>query len=164
MAEDIRNAQQGRVETTGKDAPAPFDWLRQEVDHLFDEFFHHQQRRLFTWPANGFARVPSIDLEDRASEFRLTAEMPGFEIKDIELEMRDGSLHITAAHENTKEERGENMLVCERHSGRIERLIALPQAVDIAKAKATLRSGILTVNLPKKEVVGPEAHRIAIGS
>ena len=145
-----------------KQPAAPFDWLRQEVDHLFDEFFHHQQRRMFDWPTLGAQRVPSVDLDDKGGEFCLTAELPGFEVKDVTLEIKDGSLRIAANREDSKEERSDTMLLRERRSGSIERLVPLPQAVEMDKATASLKEGVLTVTLPKKAEVAPAAQQIPI--
>lgn len=150
------------VKQSGAKAAGPFDWLRQEVDHLFDEFYHHQERRLIDWPTLAMPRMPSVDLDDKGSEFQLTAELPGFEIKDVSLEIKDGSLEIVASREEKKEERKDSMLMRERHSGRIQRLVPLPQAVDIDGAKATLKQGVLTVKLPKKAETPAASQRIQI--
>ncbi len=162
MAQDIQKRGESLFESFGKGTIAPFDWLRSEVDHLFDEITNHQQRRMFNWPSQAMMRAPSVDLEDRDKEFRLTAELPGFEIGDVELEMKDGSLHLVAKREEMKEERKDAMLLCERQAGRIERLIPLPQAVDIGRAHATLRQGVLTVTLPKKGKPESEVRKIAV--
>ncbi|MGE3692087.1 MAG: Hsp20/alpha crystallin family protein [Novosphingobium sp.] len=140
----------------------PFDWLRKEVDHLFEEFRDHQQRRLFDWPARIMPQMPNVDLEDKGDEFQLTAELPGFEIKDVSLELKDGSLLISATREEQKEEKQDNVLMRERHSGRVERRVPLPRAVDAAGAKAALNKGVLTVTLPKKPEPAPASQKIPI--
>ena len=140
----------------------PFDWLRQEVDHLFEEFHHHQQRSLFDWPASFMPRVPSIDLTDNGNEYQLIAELPGYEIKDISLELRDGSLLISASRETEKEEKKDRVLMRERQSGQIERLVPLPQSIDADGIKASLKDGVLTITLPKKAETKPEVRTIPI--
>ncbi|WP_296676874.1 Hsp20/alpha crystallin family protein [Novosphingobium sp.] len=146
----------------GLPGSGPFDWLRQEVDHLFEEFHHHQRRSLFDWPGLSMNRLPNVDLDDKGKEFCLTAELPGFEAQDVTLEIRDGSLRIAAMREERKEERRENMLLCERQSGMIERAVPLPQAIDPASAQASLKDGVLTVTLPKQPATQPAVQRIPV--
>ena len=79
----------------------PFDTLRREVDRLFDDFtlnpFRLPLRRpAFDlepfWSADSWLAQPAMDLVERDSAFELTAEMPGLDAKNIEVNVADGVL------------------------------------------------------------------------
>lgn len=170
MSDDVQAKPQESVpvQTTPSQPSAsraigPFEWLRHEVDQLIDDF-GQRQGRLFDWPEIGFPHMPSVDLDDCGKEFRLTAELPGFEPNEVKLELQDGSLRISALHEEKKEERSEQALLRERRRGRVERLVPLPQAVDAVASKASMQNGVLNVTLPKLPPVQPASQRIAITS
>src|SRR6516165_2910941 len=82
----------------------PFDTLRREVDRLFDDFtvnpFRLPLRRpAFDlepfWSADSWLAQPAIDLVERDNAFELTAEMPGLDAKNIEVDVANGVLTVT---------------------------------------------------------------------
>ncbi len=128
---------------------SPFMSLRRDVDRLFDDFFRTPL------PGLGFGRSamswPSLEVQETDKEFRVTAEVPGLDEKDVELLLEDGVLTLRGEKKSETEERGYS----ERFYGRFERRIALPAGVDEEKAKADFRDGVLTVTLPRN----PDAER-----
>jgi HSP20 family protein len=87
-----------------KAAPAetalPDMWrsFRSEFDRLFDRFGFPSLRRMFEvepgWrAAGGFPfSAPPIDLSEDEKAYRITAELPGLDAKDVELSVSDGRL------------------------------------------------------------------------
>lgn len=133
--------------------------LHREVNRLFDNVF-----RGFGVPsAASFDRGfgwPQLELAETHKEVCVTAELPGLDEQDIDLQVEDGALTIRGEKkaELEDEERGYS----ERSYGRFERRIGLPKGVDRDKASATFSNGLLTVTLPRTEAANENVRRIPI--
>lgn len=138
---------------------SPFLDLRREMERVFDDAFRGFGV-LGDWRgANGFG-WPHVEVTDRDKEIRVTAELPGLEEKDVEINLDDGALVLRG--EKRTEHEDEARRYSERLYGRFERRIALPAEVDEERAKATFKNGVLTVTLPKTEQAQERVRRIAI--
>lgn len=119
------------------------EWLGPDRGGLAD--------RTGDWGAMG------IDVADRDDEFVVTADVPGFETEDIDLELRGDALYIHAEESGESEETDETeesegtYLRSERHHRRLSDSVRLPEPVDEDAVTATCRNGVLTVRLPKAE-------------
>jgi HSP20 family protein len=81
--------------------------------------------------------------------FAVRAEVPGFKPEELEVSVDGTHVTITGKKE-TKEERKEwKSIYRERCSDELLRVIALPGAVDPEKVKATLKDGVLLLEMPK---------------
>ena len=79
----------------------------------------------------------------------IRAEVPGFTAKDLEVSVEPRRLAISGKRE-TKEERTEGTSVyCEQCSDQLFRVLDLPADVDPSKTTATLKDGILELEIPK---------------
>jgi HSP20 family protein len=135
--------------------------LHREVNRLFDDVF-----RGFGVPSiAGFERNvawPNVELGETAKEIRITAELPGLDEKDIELDLEDGAL--TVRGEKRAETEDKDRGYSERTYGRFERRIGLPKGIDLEKASATFRNGVLTVALPKSAASNENVRRIPVNA
>jgi HSP20 family protein len=101
---DIETKAPARTEKpTEKKAPAiwrPFEGLRREVDRLFDDFdrgfWRFPSRSLLSpepfWRSGVMA--PAVDIVEREKDYEVTAELPGMEEKDVELQLTNGVVTI----------------------------------------------------------------------
>jgi len=134
----------------------PFDSLRNQVDRLFRDFengflqtpFYRDIDNLFRRDA-GFSVSPAIDIAEKDKAFEVTAELPGLDAKDIDLQLSDGVLTIKGEKTEEKEEKSKDRHVSERRYGSFRRSLQVPASVDADKIEASYRSGVLTVTLPK---------------
>jgi HSP20 family protein len=143
----------------------PFESLRREMDRLFDDFgaafWRSPLRRsvLDTEPffhrAMTASAAPAVDVVETDKAYEMTADVPGFDEKDIEVELVNGTLLIKGERESEKEEKKEDYYLSERAFGSFERRFEVPADVDADKIEARLKKGVLTVTLPKK----PEAQK-----
>lgn len=79
----------------------------------------------------------------------VTAEVPGFEAKDLEIKLEPNRLTVSGKRE-TKEEQKKGTTTYEEHcSNQILRIVELPAEVDASKAQAKLKNGMLEMQLPK---------------
>ena len=148
---------------TKKAIPAPmsdpFRSLRTEVDRLFDRFaaglrmpswrhmFEMEPIGLygssFTFPA------PAVEVTEDNEMFRITAELPGLEQKDIEIILSDDTLTLKGEKRYEKDEKGKDQHMSERAYGSFQRSFTLPESVYRDKITAELTKGVLTITLPK---------------
>ncbi|GBD40770.1 Spore protein SP21 [bacterium HR39] len=139
----------------------PFVAMRREIDRLFEDFA--RTFRTFGMPAATTGTlVPEIDLTETEGEYRITAELPGVDPKDVTVEVRGDLLVIRGEKRDEHEERGENRHFVERRFGRFERAIRLPAEVDLDRAEAVYDKGVLTIRLPKPEAAQKPVRRIEV--
>ena len=127
---------------------SPFEAFHRAFDRLFEDFFGDRD----WWPLAPVAErtfTPRVDVREKDKEVVVTAELPGLEEKDVEVELTDEGLTIRGEKKQEHEERGEGYYRAERTYGAFQRFIDLPCQVDGEKAEAEFRNGVLTVTLPK---------------
>jgi HSP20 family protein len=105
---------------------------------------------------------PPISLEETADEVVVVAEMPGFDEKDFSVEVMNDRLILRGSKKQETEERGRNFYYAERSFGGFTRVLPLPCEVDVTRAIARYKNGLLRVILPKAEHA--QAKRIEIRS
>lgn len=167
MTEPAKVPVKTEAKTAVPQAWRPIETLRREVDRLFDdfgaEFWHSPFRRSLLDMEPTFRRAltlgtgPAVDIVDKENAYEVTADMPGFDEKNIEVKLVNGSLSIKGERKSEKEEKKEGYYLSEREFGSFERTFALPEGVDTDKIAASVKKGVLTVTLPKK----PEAQKPA---
>lgn len=130
-------------------------------DNFFDNFDNFQ-RRFF---GEDNANVPAFrtDIRDGGDQFILEAELPGFQKEDIQLDLKDNILTITATHSETKEDTTtkEQYVRRERRYGSFTRSFDV-SGIDESGITATYQDGILQLFLPKAKPALPETKRISI--
>ncbi len=134
----------------------PFDMMRNQMDRLFREFeTGFLQTPLYREVDNFFHRdfnfdvKPAIDIVEKDNAFEVTAELPGLDSKNIDLQISDGVLTIKGEKSEEKEEKTKDRYVSERRYGSFRRSLQVPSSVDADKVEASYKSGVLTITLPK---------------
>jgi HSP20 family protein len=95
-----------------------------------------------------------IDVHADEDAFEITATVPGMDVEDIKVEILDDVLTLRGEIPESPNGSGE-FLLRERISGKFERRLRLPDAVDAEAAEAKVENGILTVRIPKAEEARP---------
>jgi HSP20 family protein len=117
------------------------------------------QQRLDRFAPGPAGWQPPVDLYETADAYVLTAEIPGVERQDIDIQTGDGRLTLSGG-------RQERAVACEqfhrleRGHGSFQRTFQLPLPIDHAAVSADLKDGVLTVRIPK--LAGPTTRRIPI--
>lgn len=140
--------------------------LRQEIDRLFDDFFERPFgmtpfRSDESWGLRGFS--PSIDLSESDKEIKVTAELPGMEPEDIDLELHDNFLSIRGEKKSENEQKSDRYYRLERSYGSFQRSIPLPNKVEPDKVDANFKKGVLTIKMPKSETEKSKRIKIEKG-
>lgn len=136
----------------------PFERSNDNFFDLFDGF----ERRFFgnSLPAINAFRT---DIKDAGDKYVLEAELPGFQKEDINLDVKDSILTISARHNEESEEKDEGgrYLRRERRYGSFTRSFDV-SGIDAENITAAYSSGVLELSLPKAQLSLPEPHKIAI--
>ena len=140
--------------TRSQDVADPFTMLRRDVDRVFGDFLSD-----WRWPDRNLNMLdrqmgrfmPEIDVKETEKEFRVTADLPGMDEKDLEVSLIDGGLSIKGEKREEHEEEKCDIYRAERRYGAFERLIPLSSDINVNKAKATFKKGVLKITLPKTE-------------
>jgi HSP20 family protein len=127
------------------------DRLQDEINDLFDLDRLPSTSGLFDRPVS-----PAIDIVENADAFEVLCELPGIDLKDINVSITSNVLTIKGVKKVEKEEKKEKYYRKESRSGSFQRTLSLPTAVDAEKIAAELKNGILTITLPKREEEKPK--------
>ena len=90
-------------------------------------------------------------LEETDGEFVVRAEVPGFTASDLEVTVEPRRVSIAGKRESKKELKDADALLAEASSEEVFRAIELPSEVLATKVSATLKDGILNIQIPKTE-------------
>ena len=106
--------------------------------------------------------APATDVYETPEELVFELEVPGYEEKELGLEVTDHMLTITGTHEQTAETVEKTFRLHERIGGSFERTFMLPQEIDGEHMTATFEQGLLKIHAPKGETTRP--RKIAISN
>ena len=151
----------------GNGSPRGFADFRGEVERMIervwsDPFVSLEAPDRWFGDFRQGAFTPKLDVTDDKDALRVAVEIPGVELKDLDLECQDGLLTIKGEkrHEETKKEEG--CYRTERSYGWFQRTVPLPAEIDASKAEARFDKGVLTVRLPKTERAQAQTTKIAV--
>jgi len=90
-----------------------------------------------------------LEISDSPAALTVRAEVPGFKVTDLQINVEPRRVTITGIRETKEESKTKETIYSETCSDQILRVLDLPAAVDPLKAKATLKDGILELDMPK---------------
>ena len=137
---------------------SPFLSLHRDMNRLFDDVFRNFGL-MGEFAPNRLA-WPNVEISETERDIRVTAELPGLEERDIEIDIDAGTL--TLRGEKRTEIDDKDRRYSERSYGRFERRLTLAAEIDEDRAKAAFKNGVLTVTLPKTERARQNVKRIPI--
>lgn len=103
--------------------------------------------------------VPRVDIFENKDSLFLVADMPGVDENTVDIELEKNILTINGRVENGRIKDGV-MMYSEYEIGDYERVFTLSDEIDREKIVATVKNGVLRLELPKAEKVKPK--KIAI--
>ena len=109
---------------------------------------------------------PEIEVRDTPKEVIVSAELPGLDPKDIDIQLSDeGYMTISGEKKHQTEEKAEGFYFSERSYGMFQRVINLPtDEINRDKITAEFDKGVLNITLPKLESAKKKVKKIAIKS
>ena len=144
-----------------------FDSIHNELnnflrDTIINPAFSHQlsMKKTSTWR-------PAVEIKQMENEYVVKVQLPGVKKDDIEVELDNDFMTITAEIEEEKDEKEQkekNMKyhTCEFRYGKYKRTISFDQPIRAEKADAEYKNGILTIKLPKQQVEKARVRKLEI--
>ena len=125
-------------------------------ENLFDEFFgdwdrelRHMDRKLY---GRNAAREMKTDVHEHEDHYEVDVDLPGFKKEDINLELQNGYLTVTASKGLDSEQTKKGKVIRqERYAGTMQRSFYVGDALTEADITAKLEHGVLSLCIPKKD-------------
>ena len=124
------------------------DQLQREMNSLFDAT---SKGRTFSAPS-----YPAINIWTNEDGQLISAEMPGVNPDDIDIDVTGDALSISGQRKPDKVAKEAHYHRHERSYGSFSRTVQLPFMVDTNKVEASFKNGILMVSLPRAEADKPK--------
>ena len=134
-------------------------------DDWFDDFdrqMQHMDRRLYGRNAK---REMKTDVREKEDGYEIDMDLPGFKKDQVELNLENGYLTVTANKGFDKDEKDDKgrMIRQERYAGSMQRSFYVGDNMTEEDVKARFEDGVLHLNLPKKDARKiPEKKTICI--
>jgi HSP20 family protein len=143
----------------------PIVSFQDEINKLFGDFFGelslpNWSRLAMAEPS--FAVSPAMDVTENDKEFKVTAELPGMDAKDVRITAAEGYLTVKGEKKEEKKEEKEGYFRQVRSYGSFQRVVALPDTANFDKAEANFKNGVLTLSIPKKAGAQSKERKIEI--
>lgn len=166
MAAEKSAATQTALESVPAKAPVPVKTTSNDLIERFNKVYDQIANRAFNIFEND-GRLFGRDLEnwfkaetelfhpvhvnvtEAEGIVTVQAEVPGFEVKDLEVTLEPQRLIISGKRETKEETKKGKAVYQEQCSNEIFRAVSLPAEVDASKATATLKNGVLELQAPK---------------
>ena len=117
------------------------------IHRFFDDSFFNSQTKTF---------MPSINLREDEEKFIVETELPGIDMKDIDIEIHGNKLTIKGEKRIEKENKEGKNHIIESQYGSFYRTFTIPDHVDTDKISAESKNGIVYIYLPKDKTNGPK--------
>jgi HSP20 family protein len=93
--------------------------------------------------------MPAADIYDAGNELVVELEVPGFDEKELEIQVTDHMLLVKGERATETDKKARTMRLHERLSTQFERKFELPPDIDSTKVHATYDKGVLTLMAPR---------------
>jgi HSP20 family protein len=106
--------------------------------------------------------APDIEIKETKEGYKLTADLPGVDMGDLEISVTGNRLTVSGKREEEHRAEDDRYFAYERSYGTFSRSFVLPEGADVDNVKAELDSGVLKISVPKKAEMQP--RKIEVGS
>jgi HSP20 family protein len=131
--------------------------LQNRVNSLFREMNEGDN------PLTTASFVPAVDIYEDSKKVVLKLEVPGMEVKDLDIRVENNTLTVRGERKLEKDEKEENFHRIERRYGSFYRAFTLPSTVDTEKVQASYNAGVLKLELNKKPEAQPKQIKVNVG-
>lgn len=139
------------------DPMGEFSRLQNEINRLFDFGYPSSMSGLFDRHTS-----PSIDVVEKTDEILVYCDLPGVDKGDVDLSIAGNVLTIKGEKKKDEDSEGSKWYRDETWGGKFQRTISLPEVIDSNKVHATMKNGVLTINLAKMEEKKPKQIEVKV--
>jgi HSP20 family protein len=125
------------------------------LDRVFEGFSKELESMMRPWPElwsfpqiEGM-RVPLCDMKDSADRYELHVEVPGIDKEKIDVRATGDMVEISGEQSEKSEEKRKDYVYNERSRKSFYRKIRMPEEIDPSRVSASMKNGVLVVELPK---------------
>lgn len=135
--------------------------LRDMMNRLVENAFVSPDQWVADWTPQG-AGSPALDVLENNDSYVVKAALPGWKPENVDITFENGTLTLKGEVKEEQEQNDENTRWHRREIRRASfaRSLTLPTEVEPDKANAEFVNGVLTLTLPKAEVVKPKQIKI----
>ncbi|WP_421656917.1 Hsp20/alpha crystallin family protein [Leptothermofonsia sp. ETS-13] len=130
--------------------------LQREMNRLFDTLSPISA-------IDGDRFMPVVEMEETPEAIHLKAELPGIDIKDLDVQVAADSVSISGERKSTSRTEDKGIFRSEFHYGKFQRVISLPARIKNTDVKAEYKDGILHLTLPKVEEEKNKVVKVNLG-
>ena len=146
---------------------SPFQEMRRMRDQV-NEMFGHSLERFEGEP--GFdgswletPYLPAVDFESKEDRYVVKMDVPGIDKSQLDVSLEGLLLKIKGQRDELIEKKeGGELILTERLHGQFLRSFTMPGGIDPEKSTAEYKDGVLTVTIPKGEVMSDVTHKIEV--
>lgn len=124
--------------------------LREELNRIFEGVPTSAAQRTY----------PAVNLWSNTEEAIVTAEIPGIDTNELDVQVRGSALTIRGQKNGEPVQDGQKFLRRERSAGSFTRTIELPFPVDPDRVDAVYQNGVLQLTLPRVEADKPRKIQV----
>ncbi len=124
--------------------------------------FQEAVNLMLSEPRSSRPWTPAVDIFETENELVIKADLPDVDMKDIQVEIENGTLSLKGERKFESEEKNHGYHRIERSYGSFARHFSLPDTVEPDKVKAEYKNGVLNVTLPKKELAKPRSVKVNV--
>ena len=136
--------------------PTGMRTLRDQINRMFEDVMGSTVSSL------NALTMPPVDVFVKGNDVVVEAELPGLEIRDVEVSATEDTITLRGTTQLEREEKDENYFRSERRMGTVNRTVQLPATIDPENTKASFKNGVLTIRAPL--VKSPQARKVQIES
>ena len=111
---------------------------------------------------NQYTFTPKVDIWETEAGYNLEVEMPGVSKEGVDVKLEEGVLSILGRVE-PEDTKGFEKAYSEYEYGNYERQFQISEVIDESNIKATIKNGVLQLELPKRESAKPKRIEVKVG-
>ena len=144
-----------------------FESIHNELNNfLRDTFMHPSFANPLNVKKNSIWR-PAVEIKQNDKEYKVKVQLPGVKKDDIEVELDNDFMTITAEIEEEKEQKEEKEMnekfhTCEFRYGKYQRTISFDHPIKTEEANAEYKNGVLCIKIPKQGIEQSKSKKLEI--
>lgn len=144
-----------------------FESIHNELNNfLRDTFMHPSFANPLNVKKNSIWR-PAVEIKQNDKEYKVKVQLPGVNKDDIEVELDNDFMTITAEIEEEKEQKEEKEMnekfhTCEFRYGKYQRTISFDHPIKTEEANAEYKNGVLCIKIPKQGIEQSKSKKLEI--
>jgi len=129
---------------------------------LFKKKKEHKEEKRENWLTDERIGEPVVDAYETDNEIIIYSPIGGITPKDLEVSVVDDMLVIRGQRKEIETHKDKKYFCQECFWGEFVKKIILPKEVDVEKIKASVKNGVLILNVPKKKLDEKKEVKISV--